>query len=279
MVPRRIGGAFAAAVALGLWGNDFAWSELASSRAGLVEPARHYWSEGSLVTLSFHQSRPNAANGGWGEVQSRYPLEQLEALTTPGSELYGQWETEIDEIAGYLAQLRDAGVPVLWRPYHEMNGGWFWWGAGPDDDELDARGALYRTLWINMYERYTNVHRLTNLLWVLSVVGPDGQWGAPLEPFYPGDSYVDVVGLDTYDPTLPQRAYDAVTAIAGDKPVALSETGTLPDPDALGQPRWVYYLTWGNYMDNISAVDVTNSEQRPRILTRGELGLLASRTL
>lgn len=257
----------------GLYGNDFAWSELASARQGLVEPVTHYWSEGSLVTLSFHQSKPEIPNGGWGEVQGHYSLDELESLVTPGSELYGHWETEIDEIAGYLAQLRDAGVPVLWRPYHEMNGGWFWWGAGPNDEELDARGAIYRRLWVNMYERFTNVHHLDNLLWVFSVAGPDGEWAAPLEPFYPGAEYVDVVALDTYDPGFPMSSYEAVTAVAGDKPVALSEVGSLPDPDALGQPRWAYYMVWGNYMDGISSEAVTENVQNTRTLTQGELGL------
>ncbi len=56
----------------------------------------------------------------------------LEKLLTPGNETHDRWMKELDTIAAGLKELQDANVVVLWRPFHEMNGGWFWWGAqGP----------------------------------------------------------------------------------------------------------------------------------------------------
>ena len=60
-------------------------------------------------------------------VQGKLTDAQWHDLVTPSTEINERWKSQVDVIAFYLKQLRDAHVPVLWRPYHEMNGGWFWW--------------------------------------------------------------------------------------------------------------------------------------------------------
>jgi len=80
-------------------------------------------------------------------------------LLTPGSALNRRWCAQVDVIAGYLKQLQAAHVPVLWRPYHEVNGDWFWWGGRKGKD---GSAALYRQL----YDRFVNRHHLDNLVWV-----------------------------------------------------------------------------------------------------------------
>lgn len=88
---------------------------------------------------------------------------------------------DIDAIAEQLLILKEAKVPVLFRPLHEASGGWFWWGAsGPE-----AYKELYRLL----YDRLTNEYGLDNLIWVWN--GQDAEW-------YPGDEYVDIIGEDIY---------------------------------------------------------------------------------
>jgi beta-mannanase len=86
--------------------------------------------------------------------------------------------------ADLLTQLRDANVPVLCRPYHELNGNWFWWGKqGPDK---------FKKLWITMYNYFVKEQGLNNIILVLCYTGqPDGNW-------YPGDEYMDIAGADTY---------------------------------------------------------------------------------
>ena len=92
---------------------------------------------------------------------------------------------ELDDIAAGLQQLRDAGVVVLWRPFHEMNGGWFWWGAKKPD--------VFMQLWRQMFDYFTVQKKLNNLLWVYAA-----NTGGRTTAFYPGDGYVDLVGVDAY---------------------------------------------------------------------------------
>ena len=97
----------------------------------------------------------------------------------------------MDDVAGLLRELQDEGVVVLWRPYHEMNGGWFWWGGKTRDS--------FTKLWTNLYERLTHHHSLSNLLWVYSANAEfDAATGDGVLAEYPGSAYVDVVGMDVY---------------------------------------------------------------------------------
>ena len=95
------------------------------------------------------------------------------ALADPNSADYKLLLRDMDAIAVQLQKFSDAGVPVLWRPLHEAEGGWFWWGAkGPEP---------FKKLWRLMYDRFTNVHHLHNLIWV-DCSGTNPDW-------YPGDAY------------------------------------------------------------------------------------------
>ena len=98
---------------------------------------------------------------------------------------------DIDAIAVELTKLRDAHVPVLWRPLHEAEGGWFWWGAQGPKNYV----RLYRLL----YDRLTKVHKLDNLIWVYTSGGKP-EW-------YPGDDVVDIIGADAYPDDNPRRAH------------------------------------------------------------------------
>src|SRR5699024_12023865 len=95
----------------------------------------------------------------------------------------------------------DAGVPVLWRPLHEFDGQWFWWGKGGPKN--------FRRLWQLMYNRFTMHHGLNNLIWVLGYSGEiENGW-------YPGDEYVDISGADTYDSGSHIELYDKVVQVVG----------------------------------------------------------------
>jgi hypothetical protein len=112
-------------------------------------------------------------------------------------------------VAWHLRQLRDAGVPVLWRPYHEMNGAWFWWGQKRGDDG-------YRKLYRMLFARLVRFHHLNNLIWIYGAneirEGVDGY-----EPYYPGPDVVDVLATDVYQGAF-AKDYGALQALAGEKP-------------------------------------------------------------
>jgi mannan endo-1,4-beta-mannosidase len=141
---------------------------------------------------------------------------------------------DIDAIAVQLRRLADADVPVLWRPLHEAEGGWFWWGAkGPEP---------FKALWRLVHRRLTGHHGLHNLVWVFT--------GSADPAWYPGDDVVDVVGLDAYpaDPRDPLASDWAALAKAygGRKPLALTEYGGVPDVGLMQRHGvwWSYFVSW-----------------------------------
>jgi mannan endo-1,4-beta-mannosidase len=144
---------------------------------------------------------------------------------------------DIDAIAVQLQKYEDAGVPVIWRPLHEAQGGWFWWGAHGSEN--------FKQLWHVMYDRLTNHHGLHNLIWEFTSIGVNGDE----DDWYPGDDEVDIVGLDIYtQPTDPMNGQwlDALDMYNGRKMIALSETDTIVDPTVLNQwgTHWGYASPW-----------------------------------
>lgn len=153
---------------------------------------------------------------------------------------------DIDAIAVRLRKFQDANVPVLWRPLHEGQGAWFWWGAkGPEP---------FVALWRLMYDRLVNVDGIHNLIWVYTSAD-DPAW-------YPGDAYVDVVGIDAYPTDIrdPQSELWARLSkdFSGRKPLAVSEFGGVPDVERMHRlgNDWVYAVSWsGVYGPKKNPVD------------------------
>ncbi len=143
--------------------------------------AIEYARKGGLVTISAHLYNPANPRGGG----LRDKGVDLETLLTPGNETHARWMHELDTLAAGLAELQEAGVPVLWRPFHEVNGDWFWWGG--------KKPETFIRVWRHMFEYFTKTKKLNNLLWVY---GPNH--GKRTADYYAGDAYVDIVGLDAY---------------------------------------------------------------------------------
>ena len=148
-----------------IWGTDFLGTP--ETRQNLVEEAIRQYKAGSIVTFMYHQVKPFDPDslGFARSVKGRVTDREWEQIVTPGSEYYNMLLEKIDDVAGYLKQLQEAGVPVLWRPYHEMNGMWFWYGNRPGPDG-------FVKLWKIMYDRYVNYHKLNNLIWVWNANAP-----------------------------------------------------------------------------------------------------------
>ncbi|WP_295801600.1 glycosyl hydrolase [Mucilaginibacter sp.] len=230
-----------------VWGSDFMnWGDK-DLGPQIVEEAIKKSKEGYLVTLMWHEGNPTQDPPYDFErnVKGKVTDAEWNDLTTPGTDLYKKWLGQIDVVAGYLKQLRDAGVTVLWRPYHEMNGVWFWWGNRKGENGIAK-------LWKMMYDRYTNYHHLNNLLWVW---GANGLRDIPYDEaydykdYYPGANYVDVLGADIYHFDYEQKDYNDLLALANGKPIALTETGELPNPKILKvQPQWTWFMVWTSWL-------------------------------
>ena len=171
--------------------------------------AIEYARQGGLVTISAHLCNP-------ANPKSRGPWERggdLQKLLTPGNETYDRWMKQLDIMAEGLMELQDADVVALWRPFHEMNGDWFWWGTKEPE--------TFIRLWRHMFDYFSKTKGLNNLLWVYSP-----NHGNKTADYYAGDRYVDIVGLDAYtDFVDPEhiRGYEPVARLP--KPFGFTEFG------------------------------------------------------
>jgi hypothetical protein len=188
----------------------------------------------ALVSFCWHW-RPPLGNPSFYAQEATFDITRA---VTPGTAEYNAVLKDMDLIAAELTVLRDAHVPVLWRPLHEANGRWFWWGMhGPEP---------FKQLWRMMYEQLAIKHQLTNLIWVYS---PGAE--TDLAAWYPGDAYVDIIGQDLYpmdgNHGVARDIFDELNTLGGGrKLVALGENGPVPDPDALVKEKagWLFFTTW-----------------------------------
>ena len=93
--------------------------------------AINHWKKGGLVTISWHADNPftDGYNVKWNSVSHKDSINVKCLLkTAPASKEKSNYRNELNKVADALKQLKQAGVTVLWRPFHEVNGNWFWWG-------------------------------------------------------------------------------------------------------------------------------------------------------
>jgi mannan endo-1,4-beta-mannosidase len=179
--------------------------------------------QGGLIGLSFHVGNP-FTGGGVNDTRD-VDLPQLADPAIPQTPAGARWKAELDRIADVMQQFADVDAVVLFRPLHESNGFWFWWGQ---KDPVD-----FRATWQGMFRYLTTNTGLHNLLWVYSANRNFG--GALADPtrLYPGDDLVDIVGLDIYDDDLSdaepgEPGYAAMLALG--KPSGITEYGAVNDP-------------------------------------------------
>jgi simple sugar transport system substrate-binding protein len=191
-----------------------------------------YWKAGGLVTVYAHLGNPWTGGDAWDTSSG---TGRYSDAYTPGTPAYANLKEEFDRLAGIFLDLQSAGVAVLFRPFHEVNGNWFWW------HHKDP--AQFKNLWRCWYSYLTAQKHVHNLLFVFSPSAPprlgntDPSWPWENNPwdYYPGADCVDLVGLSLYfdDPqSMPIRVYEEMLAFG--KPFGFGETGSHipPTPDS-----------------------------------------------
>ena len=200
----------------------------------LVQDALTWKNNNGIVAICWHWRDPSHNTYEFYTERTGFdPCKIFE----PQSPEYAAMMRDMDIIAGYLKTLQENGVPVLWRPLHEASGGWFWWGS---------QGAeANKKIWQIMFDRFVNEHGLKNLIWVWTSEANNNALN-----WYPGDEYVDIIGLDVYDEGnhgSQMMAFEELKRIyRGKKILTLSECGSIPSMEAMKRDRaiWSFYMPW-----------------------------------
>ena len=216
------------------------------------------WVRGWVITFSWHLDNPLTGGTAW-DVSS----DRVVASVLPGGEKHEEFKLWLDNLADFLASLTDeqgVAIPVIFRPWHEHTGSWFWWGQNICTTEE------FIALWRFTFDYLCREKNLHNLLFAYSSGGDIENAEQYLER-YPGDEYVDLVGFDYYQ--MPDaanssfrenvsRVLSIVTeaADAHGKLAALTEAGYEGIPDstwwtttfwpAIENYRISYALVWRN---------------------------------
>lgn len=255
-----------------IWGSDMLpLGKLDGTMQDVVDEAIRQHEKGSIITLMYHQVKPFDHDSlGFGRsVKGQVTDEQWKQIVTPGTEYNKMLIAKIDKVANYLQQLQDRNIPVLWRPYHEMNGIWFWYG---DRKGIDG----FEKLWKIMYDRYVTHHMLNNLIWVWNANGPrdwEDDQAYAYKLFYPGNEYVDILAADIYKNDYKQSHHDELVKLGEGRLIAIGECGVLPTPEILEQqPEWVWFMDWARFIWRENEPDaVRDLYKAPRVLTLDEI--------
>lgn len=186
---------------------------------------------GGINTFSWHPHSPINSINSWHGDSIVVPH------ILPGGEYNEQFNSQLDNVAAFFSGLKDSAgnqIPFIFRPWHEMDGGWFWWGSkacSPDEIKSLFRYTI----------DYLHGKGIENMVVAYS---PDRNFDTKDEylQWYPGDELVDILGMDNYyDLKQPGGEQEAIRKLQlvielaneKDKLAALTETGLEFVPDTL----------------------------------------------
>ncbi|MDR1399292.1 MAG: hypothetical protein LBJ41_05155 [Treponema sp.] len=260
---------------LSIIGNEYPGSTIhtgdsdydANPIAGSAKLSIHAAQEGAIVTVSTHFPNFNYVkeSGDWNSYTPGTLTGDVMLRILPGGDLNRLFNEYLDKIATYAKLLEAADVPVLFRPFHEHNGSWFWWGKAFCTPETYKNVIRYTV------EYLRDIKGVHNFLYVYSPNGPFNSKNDYLER-YPGDEYIDVIAFDYYDNSNGNNSWmntsfantiSLVDAIAQErgKVSAVAETGMSTSGianntrqtwftdvlDKVSASHMAYYLVWANF--------------------------------
>lgn len=142
--------------------------------------------KGALITISWHADNPVSGGDSWDKTKAVPEI-------LKGGKQREKFEKWIGNLADFLNDLETDGIkiPIIFRPWHEMNGSWFWWG------NPNSSPSEYIQLWRETFELLIQKHQLHHLIFAYSpnTINQENEY---LNNF-PGDDFVDVLGIDIYD--------------------------------------------------------------------------------
>jgi len=214
--------------------------------------------QGGINTFSWHANNPLTGGNAW-DVNTPGVVKSI----LPGGSKHDEYTMRLDKLAIFFSNLKDANgicIPVIFRPFHEQTGNWFWWGKS----HCSAEECI--TLWKYTFTYLTQTKNIHNLIYAFSTADSFNTT-VEFSDRYPGDAYVDIVGFDIY-----QQPKQTSEAFAGNlkaklkilsefanvnkKLPAITEIGyeQIPDPgwwtdvfyQSVKDTRLSYALFWRN---------------------------------
>ncbi len=220
---------------------------------------RQGYERGGVITLSWHLDHPLTGKNAWDTTHGGV------AAVLPGGVAHEMYKTWLDKLSVFALSLRGARgelIPVIFRPFHELTGNWFWWTQNtctPDE---------FKRLWLFTFDYLTKEKGIHNFIYMYNTAGNFNTEAQFLER-YPGDDFVDMISFDAYQYNDPQKDSSFVTQLKKqvalletistekNKIAALGETGyeAIPYADwwtktlwkAIGEARLSYVLLWRNH--------------------------------
>jgi mannan endo-1,4-beta-mannosidase len=211
-----------------------------------LERAIHWYNDmGGIPIICWHWPSPgNIGATADASFYTKNTTFSISKALTEGTAENTALLNDIEFMAGKFKQLQDAGVPVMFRPLHEAEGGWFWWGAEGPENCI----KLYKLL----YDKFTNKYGLNNIIWVWTSYTYDTS-----QKWYPGNDVVDIVGYDKYNAAdgkpngsaISATFYNLVKLTEGKKLVTMSENDTIPKLSNLMNEKaaWLFFCPWTNW--------------------------------
>lgn len=188
----------------------------------IKEHIKTVYKRGGINTISWHLRNPLTGGSAW-DVSSKEVVKSI----LPGGSKHVLFKQYLDKLAIFLLSLKtekETYIPILFRPFHEHTGSWFWWGKNLCTVEE------YKSLWrftVNYLQNEKGIH---HLLYCYSTDRFN-----TIEDYlerYPGDEIIDLLSFDIYDrgsdfPVMLKQCVEMVSALASQKqkPAAISETG------------------------------------------------------
>lgn len=235
--------------ALAGWGADYGITQIARGEG--FEATRYkmklFHEMGGFNTIEWHAQNPYGGNYMWKGHPDK--SKNVVKAILPGGEKHQEFLTQLDNMAAFFNSLIDDDglkIPIIFRPWHEHTGWWFWWS------KKHCSEAEYIQLWKFTVNYLSAEKEVDNLLYAYSPWSSFGSRIISREDYlygYPGDAYLDILGLDNYYDLRHHatnmrkfvKSVEITVSIANEKnkPAALTETGaftmfgkaTMPEKD------------------------------------------------
>lgn len=217
---------------------------------------------GMINIFSWHIREPYAEDHFYvSEMTAEVKAKAFKSIL-PGGENHEWYKKKLDKVASVFNGLKDTNgklIPVIFRPFHEYDGSWFWWGASFCTEEE------YKTIFKFTVEYLRDTKGVHNVLYAL---GPDNSYDTEAKYLsrYPGDDYVDILGMDNYwdlrsgagqtGANLANKKLQVISDMAKlrGKVAALTETGYEVTPSTPPVSGW--FSTYINYVMTANNVEL-----------------------